>query len=290
NLETGPRYRFRVSYNEVDVHQLKDENSQLRREKIKLEESLVQEKAKRLRVDKKAREALEKAEKKGAFYIKKFIQLAKKVIANGKKVLNTETNQYETFNLVGEEELPFTESDPKALNNDDIDNINMWLYLKDKFIISNEARHEIAIKANDLPNIYSIKKQINELNSEWNLKPTPGDAEGVQLGFAESLQEHIVRLQKNGEINDGEAIKIKLSGDGTNIGKGLTILHEKDVAMGGHDNLRDSLADPRMEMSNLKDISANNCTYKIEYFLGGDLKFLALVCGLSRANEDYACV
>ncbi|XP_027054325.1 uncharacterized protein LOC113681436 [Pocillopora damicornis] len=168
----------------------------------------------------------------------------------------------------------------------------MWLYLKDKFIISNEARHEIAIKANDLPNIYSIKKQINELNSEWNLKPTPGDAEGVQLGFAESLQEHIVRLQKNGEINDGEAIKIKLSGDGTNIGKGLTILHEKDVAMGvkGHDNLRDSLADPRMEMSNLKDISANNCTYKIEYFLGGDLKFLALVCGLSRANEDYACV
>ena len=37
NLETGPRYRFMVYYNEVDVHQLKDENSQLRREKIKLE-------------------------------------------------------------------------------------------------------------------------------------------------------------------------------------------------------------------------------------------------------------
>ena len=187
----------------------------------------------------------------------------------------------------------------------------MWLYLKDKFIISNEAWHEIAIKANDLPNIYSIKKQINELNSKWNLKPTPGDAEGVQLGFAESLQEHIVRLQKNGEINDGETIKIKLSGDGTNIGKGLTvvnftftILHEKDVAMGvkgnyilaviktteTYDNLRDSLADLRMEMSNLKEISANNCTYKIEYFLDGDLKFLALVCGLGRANEDYACV
>ncbi|CAH3146900.1 unnamed protein product [Pocillopora meandrina] len=167
----------------------------------------------------------------------------------------------------------------------------MWLYLKDKFMISNEAWHEIAIKANDLPNIYSIKKRINELNSEWNLKPTPGDAEGVQLGFAESLQKHIVRLQKNGEINDGETIKIKLSGDGTNIGKGLTvvnftftILHEKDVAMGEkgnyilarHDNLRDSLVDLRMEMSNLKEISANNCTYKIEYFLRGYLKFLAL--------------
>lgn len=288
-METGPRYRFKVYYNEVDVHQLKDENSQLRGEKIKLEESLVQEKAKLSRVDKEAREALEKVEKKGAFYNKKFIQVAKKVITNGKKgrgpakkkfndyskhhqkriknqlkeecqttlsflglynfvatkieVLKTETNQYETFNLVGEGELPFTESDPKALNNDDIDNINMWLYLKDKFIISNEAWHEIAIKANDLPNIYSIKKRINELNSEWNLKPTSGDAEGVQLGSAESLQKHIVRLQKNGEINDGETIKIKLSGDGTNIGKGLTvvnftftILHEKDVAMGEKGN------------------------------------------------------
>ena len=64
-METGPRYRFKVYYNEVDVHQLKDENSQLRGEKIKLEESLLQEKAKRLRVDKKSREALEKAEKKG---------------------------------------------------------------------------------------------------------------------------------------------------------------------------------------------------------------------------------
>ena len=55
------------------------------------------------------------------------------------EVLNIETNQYETFNLVGEGELPFIESNPKALNNDDIDNINMWLYLKDKFNISNEA-------------------------------------------------------------------------------------------------------------------------------------------------------
>lgn len=48
-----------------------------------------------------------------------------------------------------------------------------------------------------------------------------------------------MRLQQNGEIKDGETIKIKLSGDGTNIGKRLTvvnftftILNEKEVAMG----------------------------------------------------------
>ena len=66
------------------MHQLKNENNRLRGEKRALEESLVQEKAKRLRIDQKAREALETAEKKGAFYRKKFKQIVKKVIKNGK--------------------------------------------------------------------------------------------------------------------------------------------------------------------------------------------------------------
>ena len=47
---------------------------------------------------------------------------------------------------------------------------------------------KIAIEANDLPNIYSIKKRINVLNSEWNLKPTPGDAEGVPLGLQKACK------------------------------------------------------------------------------------------------------
>ena len=68
------------------------------------------------------------------------------------EVLNTDNNQHETFNLVEEGELSFTESDPKELTNDDLDNINVGLYLKDKFNISHEALHEIAIKANDVPN------------------------------------------------------------------------------------------------------------------------------------------
>ena len=351
-LRTGPCYQFKVYYNKVDVVQLKNENSKLRGEKRVLKESLVQETAKRLRIDKKAQEVLDKSEKKGSFYKKKFVQLAKKVIkkektgrgpANKKfndyskhhqkriknqlkeecqttlsflglynfiatkiEVLNTDTNQCETFNLVGEGERTFTGSDPKELTNDDLDNINMWLYLKDKFNISNEARHEIAMKANDVPNTYSIKKRIKELNSKWNLKPTPGDTESVQSGFSESLQEHIVKLQQAGEIKDGDTIKIKFRGDGTNIGKRLTvvnftftILNEMELAMGEkdnyvlaiikttetYDNIRESLADLRMEMSNLKEISVNNCTYQIEYFLGGDWKFLALVYGLGRANK-----
>lgn len=92
----------------------------------------------------------------------------------------------------------------------------MWLYLKEKFNISNEAWHEIAMKAKGVPNINRIGKQINELNKKWNLKPTAGDVEGNQLSFKESLEEHIVSLQHAGDLDDGETIKTKVSGDVTN--------------------------------------------------------------------------
>lgn len=43
-------------------------------------------------------------------------------------------------------------------------------------------------------------------------------------------------------------------------------------------------------MESLKQLSAGDYTYDIEYFLGGDWKFLACVCGLGAANQDYACI
>ena len=57
--------------------------------------------------------------------------------------------------------------------------MNMWMYLKDKFNISNEAWRESSVKAKDVPSLSRITKRINELNSFWNQSPTPGEAEGV---------------------------------------------------------------------------------------------------------------
>ena len=96
-FETGPRYQFKVYYDEVDVHQLKNKNNRLRGEKRALEESLVQEEAKRLRVDEKARQGFETAEKKGAFYKKKFVQLAKKLIKNGKKSIGPAKKKFNDY-------------------------------------------------------------------------------------------------------------------------------------------------------------------------------------------------
>ncbi len=78
---------------------------------------------------------------------------------------------------------------------------------------------------------------IHQINQKWNVKATPGEAEGVQACFKEIIVDHVRRLKSNGVIKDGETIKIKLSGDGTNIGKRIsvvnitfTILNEKKMA------------------------------------------------------------
>ena len=40
----------------------------------------------------------------------------------------------------------------------------------------------------------------------------------------------------------------------------------------------------------MKSITINDKSYKIETYLGGDLKFLATVCGIDAANCEYACI
>ena len=127
------------------------------------------------------------------------------------------------------------------------------------------------MKCKDMPTKYKICKHLDKLNAKWNLKCTPGEAEGIQISFKKSLEEQIKRLQKNGVLDKDSTIKVKISGDGTNIGKRLklenityTILNEKDAAMiekgnyvlaiikttENYDNLKESLADLNHEMSN----------------------------------------
>ena len=95
----------------------------------------------------------------------------------------------------------------------DIDHINMWVYFKDKFNITKEAWHELAIKCKDMPTKYKICKHLDKLNANWNLKSTPGEAEGIQISFRESLEEQIRRLQKNGFLHKVTTVKVKISGD-----------------------------------------------------------------------------
>ena len=124
-------------------------------------------------------------------------------IATKVEVLDNETQQYETISLIENGELQLLDTEPKELTDSDMDDINMWIYIKDKFNLSNEAWHELAMKCKDMPTKYKISKHISKLNSNWNLSVTPGEAEGIQISFQESLKEQITRLLKKWNFEHG---------------------------------------------------------------------------------------
>lgn len=57
-----------------------------------------------------------------------------------------------------------------------------------------------------------------------------------------------------------------------------------------YDNLKESLFNLTIEMSKLSKVEVGGKHYNIEYFSGGDWKFLACVRGLGAANQDHACI
>lgn len=104
---------------------------------------------------------------------------------------------------------------------------------------------------------------------------------------------------------------MKLTGDGMNIGKrlhvvnfGFALLDEGDKAYsseGNHclaifkepesyDCLKLCLSDIIDEAKNLSTITVDSTTFSLEYYLGGDWKFLALATGIDSASSDHACI
>jgi len=85
---------------------------------------------------------------------------------------------------------------------------------------------------------------------------------------------------------------------------GFTLLEEGDLAYtaaGNHcvaiikqpekyESLLLSLEDIRKEVEALQSITVNDIHFEIEYFLGGDWKFLATITGIDSATANYSCI
>jgi len=103
---------------------------------------------------------------------------------------------------------------------------------------------------------------------------------------------------------------VKLSGDGTCIGKRLhvtnysfTVFDEGPIAHsseGNHalaivkvpkkyEDLMLALEDICCDVERLNQIKLGTETFNIAYYLGGDLKFLAVILGIDSAVSTYTC-
>ena len=124
----------------------------------------------------------------------------------------------------------FSASSSSSMDLDD--KIKFALYVKDKFCLSDESYHELTLITNDLPRMYKIKKLSMELNSKQTISPAPGNILGVQQSIRERLLVRLRHLRSdstsgffNRYHNHSNQLRIKLSGDGTRVGRGLHVVN-----------------------------------------------------------------
>ena len=179
--------------------------------------------------------------------------------------------------------------------------LHTLLYVKDKFSVSNQAYHELSM-ISDLPNFSQVRTLTKSLNSQFHIFNCPNNIIGVQ----QSLRERILKsltcfIHKNTEecSNIPNTIRIILTADGTKIATGLNVVNiaftiidegrKAQSAVGNYsvaimqieetyDMLAAGLQYICSEARDLEVITIEDKVYIIKFFLGGDLKFLALAC------------
>ena len=121
-------------------------------------------------------------------------------------------------------------------------------------------------------------------------------------------------LQLSKTSADKPTVKVKISGDGARMTRNssfilmsFALLHSDDEVMAAKGNhtiavvkgkedyntLRQSFGDIFKEINSLiskKKIEVGGKSVNLEFFLGGDYKFILLVMGLKGATSHYACV
>ena len=188
--------------------------------------------------------------------------------------------------------------------------VNSTILIKDKFVISNAAYHELSMIHTQLPKSSEIQKHIKDMNSQLTITSRPNNTMGVQLSLKTCITTCLLHFVPT-TTGTHRKVRIKLTGDGTQIARGLNVVVfafpvlERDLnptsVHGSHpvaiiktketfESLSTSLQNIIDEASALDKISINGVTFEIELFLGGDWKFLAMICGLDSATSRYSCI
>lgn len=143
------------------------------------------------------------------------------------EVRNSETGERQTISLQASESgIVLGPSD--QISDTSLDTLNMLLYVKDSYNISGCAYHELASICKGLPKHYTIKQRIQELNKKWNIRSTPNGIVGVQQSLEDRLRvrlRHLINASdESAEFRQKKELHVKLSGDGTCIGKRLHVV------------------------------------------------------------------
>ena len=121
---------------------------------------------------------------------------------------------------------------------------------------------------------------------------------------------HLLKVNPNFQQS---VIQVKITGDGIYVSRGMHILviaftlvnikleERPNSPRGKHvlalinttedyDNIEEAVQDIADEIKFTDCLKINNLTFRIEYFLGGDWKFLAICLSLKAANAFHSCI
>jgi hypothetical protein len=161
----------------------------------------------------------------------------------------------------------------------------------------------------NMPSLYQIKKFRGEMNDMFRIYE---NSKGVFVSVKEKLTFILSQIIESLDIKPNEILQLKFCGDGTNIGKhikifnfGFSCINDKaycktskghyilgvfEIMNENYDELQVCLSELFEELENIEYIEIKQQKYKIDKILGGDLKFLGIVMGLSSANSNYPCI
>lgn len=225
-----------------------------------------------------------------------------KLIATEFTIFNEVTKSTETLEL-----SPLAVKPPPL----SVEMLQKILAAKERYNVTDAAYKEMSSVIGDtMPRMYQLQKHILDINKNWPIIPTPNNIAGWQLTIKQVLTERATILIKENPSIDH--LDVKLSGDGTQIGRtlnlvqmSLTILQEGNICKtctGNHllalfrgpekyHILAQALEDIANEIGHLNqiEIPGKDTPISITWYLGGDYKFILASLGLDGANSTYAC-
>lgn len=141
------------------------------------------------------------------------------------EVKNLRTGSIEAVELNNEDVFGLN---VETVSEEQLQLLNMMFFIKDKCNVSSRAYQELAKVYKFMPRYYKIQERIAELITLWQIKPTPNGTCGVQQSLEGRLRrvEHLHTISNPGAFFRKErCLHVKLSGNGTNIGKRLHVVN-----------------------------------------------------------------
>ena len=91
--------------------------------------------------------------------------------------------------------------------------VNMMLYIKDWYNVSDSAYHELAKVCSQMPRQYKLKERISELNKLWEIRLTPNSTHGVQQCLKDRLEirlKHLIASSASAPFMHNKTVHVKL--------------------------------------------------------------------------------